>query len=113
MYFRLINALAVLQGPVIDVLQTCSITVFLHLDDVLIFSRFKREHVQHIRCVLQRLLENQLFIKAEKSQFQVMELPFLRFVVSIGSIQNDPAKGQRSHEVTSQPQGCLVIPGLL
>ena len=40
--------------------------VFVYPDDILIFSKSEPEHVQHVCSVLQRLLENQLFVKAEK-----------------------------------------------
>ncbi|KAI3356744.1 hypothetical protein L3Q82_003425 [Scortum barcoo] len=43
----------------------------VYLDDILIFSRSLPEHTQHVRQVLQRLLENQLFVKAEKCEFHV------------------------------------------
>ena len=42
--------------------------------------------------VLQRLLENQLFVKAEKCEFHVSEVSFLGFIVGIGNVQMDPAK---------------------
>ncbi len=39
------------------------------LDNILIFSPSLQVHVQHVRRVLQRLLENHLFVKAEKCMF--------------------------------------------
>lgn len=42
--------------------------VLVYLNYTLIFSKTEQEHVQ---CVLQRLLENQLFEKAEKCEFHV------------------------------------------
>ena len=42
--------------------------------------------------VLQRLLENQLFVKAEKCEFYVSEVSFLGFIVGTGNVQMDPAK---------------------
>ncbi len=93
MPFGLTNAPAVFQALVNDVLRdllnTC---VFVYLDDILIFSKSREEHVQHVRCVLQRLLENHLFVKAEKCVFHTSEVPFLGFIVKEGSIQMDPAK---------------------
>ncbi len=35
--------------------------VFVYLDDILIFSQNERDHVQHVRRVLQWLLKNRLF----------------------------------------------------
>ncbi|KAI3364017.1 hypothetical protein L3Q82_010778 [Scortum barcoo] len=42
--------------------------------------------------VLQRLLENSLFVKAEKCEFHASSVSFLGFIVGPGSLQMDPAK---------------------
>lgn len=70
MPFGLTNAPAVFQTLVNDILRDMvNQPVFVYLDDILIFSKSVQEHVQHVRRVLQRLLENQLYIKAEKCAF--------------------------------------------
>uniref|UniRef100_A0A8C1CA59 Gypsy retrotransposon integrase-like protein 1 n=1 Tax=Cyprinus carpio carpio TaxID=630221 RepID=A0A8C1CA59_CYPCA len=61
-------------------------------DDILIFSSSFQDHVQHVRQVLQRLLENQLFVKAEKCEFHVQSVSFLGHIISVGGIRMDPAK---------------------
>eukprot|EP00063_Salmo_salar_P095574 XP_014070409.1 PREDICTED: RNA-directed DNA polymerase homolog [Salmo salar] len=67
MHFGLTNAPAVFQALVNDVLRDMlNRFVFVYLDDILVFSRSTQEHVLHVRQVLQCLLENQLFVKAEK-----------------------------------------------
>ena len=66
MPFGLTNAPAVFQALVNDVLRDMlNRFVFVYLDDILFFSRSPAEHEQHVRRVLQRLLENRLFVKAE------------------------------------------------
>lgn len=65
MTFGLTNALAVFQALVTDMLRDMlNKHVFVFLDNILIFSRTKEEHVHHVQAVLQRLLENSLFIKS-------------------------------------------------
>eukprot|EP00063_Salmo_salar_P086459 XP_014061294.1 PREDICTED: uncharacterized protein LOC106608106 [Salmo salar] len=44
--------------------------VFVYVDDIQIFSKDPEAHQQHVRQVLQQLLENKLFVKAEKSVWQ-------------------------------------------
>ncbi len=62
MPFGLSNSPAVFQALVNDVLRDMvDRFVFVYLDDILIFSQNERDHVQHVRRVLQRLLENRLF----------------------------------------------------
>ncbi|KAL0146466.1 hypothetical protein M9458_058229 [Cirrhinus mrigala] len=93
MPFGLVNAPAVFQAFINDVLRdTLNKFVFVYLDDILIFSSSYQEHVQHVRQVLQRLLQNRLFIKLEKSEFHVPRVSFLGFIVSKGSLQMDPSK---------------------
>ncbi|KAI3375498.1 hypothetical protein L3Q82_003814 [Scortum barcoo] len=66
--------------------------IFVYLDDILIFSRSLPEHTQHVRQVLQRLLENQLFVKAEKCEFHVSKVSFLGFIIAPGQLHPDPSK---------------------
>ncbi len=68
--FGLTNAPAVFQALINDVLRDMvNRFVFVYLDDILIFSPSLQVHTQHVRQVLQRLLENQLYAKAEKCVF--------------------------------------------
>ncbi len=91
--FGLTNAPAVFQGMVNSVLgDMINQFVFVYLDDILIFSPSLQVHTQHVRQVLQRLLENQLYVKAEKCEFHAQSVSFLGFIVSAGEIKPDPAK---------------------
>ena len=93
MPFGLTNAPAVFQALVNDVLRDMlNQFVFVYLDDILIFSPDETTHIQHVRQVLQRLLDNLLFVKAEKCAFHVSTVSFLGFVISENSIQMDPSK---------------------
>lgn len=93
MPFGLTNAPAVFQALINDVLREfLNQFVFVYLDDILIFSPDRDTHVRHVRQVLQRLLENHLYVKAEKSEFHANVVSFLGFVIAPGKIQMDPAK---------------------
>ena len=68
--FGLTNAPAVFQNMVNDVLgDMLNKFVFVYLDDIVIFSCSLSDHVHHVCQVLQRLLENQLYVKAENCKF--------------------------------------------
>ncbi len=83
MPFDLSNSPAVFQALANDVLRDMvDRFVFVYLEDILIFSQNERDHVQHIRRVLQRLLDNRLFAKVEKCQFQARSVPSLGFILS-------------------------------
>ena len=63
MPFGLMNVPAVFQTLVNDVLwDMINQYVFVYLDDILIFSRSPEEDMVHVWKVLQRLLENRLFV---------------------------------------------------
>ncbi len=68
--------------------------IYVYLDDILIFSHSLQEHVQHVRRVLQRLLENGLYVKAEKCAFHAQSVPFLGYIVSVEGMRMDPDKSQ-------------------
>ncbi|KAL0148819.1 hypothetical protein M9458_055828, partial [Cirrhinus mrigala] len=93
MPFGLSNSPAVFQALVNDVLRDMvDHFIYVYLDDILIFSSSLQEHVQHVRRVLQRLLENGLFVKAEKCVFHAQSVPFLGYIVSSEGIRMDPDK---------------------
>uniref|UniRef100_A0A146SAR5 Gypsy retrotransposon integrase-like protein 1 n=1 Tax=Fundulus heteroclitus TaxID=8078 RepID=A0A146SAR5_FUNHE len=93
MPFGLTNAPAVFQNLVNEVLRDMiGRFVFVYLDDILIYSENLTLHKQHVRSVLLRLLQNQLYVKAEKCEFHTTSTSFLGFVLSPGQISMDPAK---------------------
>ena len=78
-------------------------SVFVYIDDILIFSRSVEEHRVHVRQVLQRLLENRLYVKAEKCDFHVSSISFLGYIIGQGQIRMDPSKVSAVAEWTSPP----------
>ena len=90
MPFGLTNAPAVFQAMINDVLRDfLNHFVYVYLDDILIFSP---DSDSHVRQILQQLLENQLYVKAEKSEFHADTVSFLGFIIAPGKMQMDPAK---------------------
>lgn len=88
MPFGLTNAPACFQALINDVLRDfLNVFVFVYLDDILIYSKTLPEHRQHVRLVLQRLLENRLFVKAEKCEFHQSSVSFLGFVLEGGRVR--------------------------
>ena len=65
---------------------------FAYLADILIFSHYFMEHVQHVILFLQRLLENRLYVKAKKCYFHATSVNFLGYVIRRRVVWADPAK---------------------
>ena len=91
MPFGLTNVPAVFQALVNDVLwDVINQNVFVYFDDI--FSETLEEHIAYVRLVLQCLLENRLFAKAEKCEFHRTTVQFLGFVISRGKLEMDLTK---------------------
>jgi hypothetical protein len=59
---------------------------------IFFYSKSDSDHEQHLRFVLQKLRDNQLYAKYSKCEFWIDEVPFLGYIISNGGISVDPAK---------------------
>ena len=66
--------------------------VVVFVDDILIYSKSKVKHDDHLRIVLQLLRDHQLYAKFSKCEFWLAEVGFLRHVVSASGMSVDPGK---------------------
>ena len=83
MPFGLTNAPASFQELINDTLREYLNTfVLAYLDDILIFSTDYKQHVQHVRMVLQKLREKDLPVKLSKCEFHKHSIGFLGYIVS-------------------------------
>jgi hypothetical protein len=66
--------------------------VMVFIDDILIYSKSDSDHEEHLRLVLQKLQDNQLYAKFSKCEFWIDKVPFLGHIISNGGTAVDPAK---------------------
>jgi hypothetical protein len=66
--------------------------VVVYFDDILIFSRGREEHLQHLRIILGVLRREKLYANLKKCQFMQASLVFLGFVISADGVKMDPEK---------------------
>src|SRR5205809_4339435 len=63
--------------------------VVIYIDDILVFTD---EHRRLVRKVLQRLGENNLFLKPEKCEFETTKTQFLGMIIEPGRTEMAPKK---------------------
>jgi hypothetical protein len=66
--------------------------VVVFIDDILVYSKNEEEYVWHLRVILQRLQDHQLYAKFSKCAFWVKKVPFLGHIISAEGIAVDPSK---------------------
>lgn len=66
--------------------------VIAYIDDILIYSPDTESQVKHIKTVLSKLLNNNLFVKAEKCECHVIQVSFLGYIISAQGITIDQDK---------------------
>ncbi|GJT32855.1 putative reverse transcriptase domain-containing protein [Tanacetum coccineum] len=66
--------------------------VIVFIDDILIYSKTKEDHENHLRLMLDLLRKEKLYAKFSKCEFWLQEVHFLRHVVNHDGIHVDPSK---------------------
>jgi len=66
--------------------------VVVFIDDILVYSKIKEEHDEHLWTVLQTLRKHKLYAKFDKCDFYQKEIQYLGHVISPWGIVVDPEK---------------------
>ncbi len=66
--------------------------VFVYINDILIYNNFKKEHVDHVKKILQRLRDADLQIDIDKFEFFVHEVKYLDLIVDRNEIKMNSKK---------------------
>ena len=93
MPFGLTNALAAFVGLMNQVFRAyLDKFVVDFIDDILVYSKDRGEHEEHLRVELKILRENNLHTKLSKCEFGLEKVSFLGHLVSTEGIYIDPSK---------------------
>ena len=91
--FGLVNAPAAFQAYInLALREYTDIFVLAYLDDIVVYSEREEDHTGHVRLVLQKLRQYNLYVKLSKCVFDAKEIEFLGFIVGQFGVSMDPAK---------------------
>ncbi|GKA71936.1 putative reverse transcriptase domain-containing protein [Tanacetum coccineum] len=75
--------------------------VIVFIDGILIYSKSKEEHAEHLKLILELLKKEELYAKSSKCDFWLSKVQFLSRVIDNEGIHVDPAKIESIKDWTS------------
>src|SRR6266487_113549 len=93
MLFELTNILATFQELINHVLYNhLNKFVIMYLDDILIYFKNKEDHEKHVKEILKRLQEKNLYLKSEKYKFHKQQVKYLEHIIIIEELKMNSEK---------------------
>src|SRR5205809_6156930 len=88
MLFELTNTSAMFQKLINHVLYNhLNEFVITYLDDILIYFENKKNHKKHVKKVLRRFQEKNLYFKSEKCEFHKQQVEYLEHIVTTEELE--------------------------
>jgi len=97
MFFGLTNSPATFQTMMDTIFreEIASGNVVIYMDDILITTKGSLDqHCRQVAQILQKLHNNDLYLRPEKCQFHQNEVDYLGVIVGKGHVKMDPIKVQ-------------------
>ena len=93
MPFGLCNAPSTFQAFINDVLREyLDVFCSAYLDDILIYSDTKEEHIDHVGKVLEKLQQAGLYLDINKCEFHTKQVKYLGLIITTEGLKMDPQK---------------------
>jgi hypothetical protein len=100
MFFGMCNSPSTFQAMMDDIFSDLidENIVIVYMDDIFLFSKYRSSLQTNTKRVLQRLQDNDLYLKAKKCEFEKEKIEWLGMVIEEGKISMDPGKLKGIHE---------------
>ena len=94
MFFGMCNSPATFQNMMDHTFSDQIVQGFclVYMDDILIHANNKEDLEQYTKMVLQRLQENNMYLKPKKCEFTKERIEYLGMIISHNSVSMDPVK---------------------
>src|SRR5204862_4747045 len=93
MSFKLINASVTFQELINHVLYNhLNKFVIAYLDNILIYFKNEENHEKHVKKILRRLQEKNLYLKSEKCEFHKQQVKYLEHIVTTKKLEMNSEK---------------------
>jgi hypothetical protein len=93
MPFGLTNALTLYQSFINNIFRKyLDDFVVAYLNDILIYSKTREEHIKHVIAILEALKKADIRINGAKNIFHVQRVNFLGYIFTINGIKMDSVK---------------------
>jgi hypothetical protein len=82
MSFEFINELFTFQNFMNDTfINYLNDFVMTYLNDIIVYSNTKKNHIQHVKNILQRLRETDIQVDVDKCEFHITETKFFEIII--------------------------------
>lgn len=93
MSFRLCNALVTFQAFINNVLREyLDVFCIAYLDDILVYSNTKEEHIHHVGKVLKKLQQAGLYLNINKCDFHTTRVKYLGLIITTDGVKINQRK---------------------
>src|SRR5438876_4432000 len=93
MSFKLTNVSATFQDLINHVLYNhLDKFVIAYLDNILIYFKNKEDHKKHVKKVLKRLQEKNLYLKLKKCKFHKQQVEYLEHIITTNELKMNSEK---------------------
>src|SRR5947207_13812825 len=93
MSFELTNTSAIFQKLINHMLYNhLNEFVIAYLDDILIYLKNKKDHKKHVKKILKKLQEKNLYLKSEKCEFHKQQVKYLEYIVTTDRLEMNSEK---------------------